>query len=73
MPRCRKRPMGRVLDPLRPRWACSVLSEAEGDRMPLTLRGPKETMPITYETPTASAQIKSAVLLAGLNTPGAPP
>ena len=41
--------------------------------MPLTLKGPRETIPITYETPVASAQIKSAVLLAGLNAPGGPP
>ena len=39
--------------------------------MPLTLRGPAETTPIVYETPVPSAQIKSAVLLAGLNSPGA--
>ena len=38
--------------------------------MPITLRGPRETVPIVYETPAASAQIKSAVLLAGLNSPG---
>ena len=38
--------------------------------MPLTLRGPREAIPITYATPVASAQIKSAVLLAGLNAPG---
>src|SRR5690606_35003661 len=44
--------------------------EAEGGRVPLTLRGPRETVPITYETPAASAQIKSAILLAGLNAPG---
>jgi 3-phosphoshikimate 1-carboxyvinyltransferase len=48
----------------------SVVSEAEGGRVPLTLRGPRETLPITYETPAASAQIKSAILLAGLNSPG---
>src|SRR5919112_1572334 len=48
----------------------TVVSEAEGGRVPLTLRGPKETLPITYETPAASAQIKSAILLAGLNSPG---
>jgi 3-phosphoshikimate 1-carboxyvinyltransferase len=47
-----------------------VVSEAEGGRVPLTLRGPAETIPITYETPAASAQIKSAILLAGLNSPG---
>jgi 3-phosphoshikimate 1-carboxyvinyltransferase len=42
----------------------------EGGRVPLTLRGPRETIPIVYETPVASAQVKSAVLLAGLNAPG---
>jgi 3-phosphoshikimate 1-carboxyvinyltransferase len=39
-------------------------------RMPITLRGPKHAAPITYRVPMASAQVKSAVLLAGLNTPG---
>lgn len=65
----RKRPMRRILDPL-VRMGVTVVSEAEGGRVPLTLRGPKETIPITYETPAASAQIKSAILLAGLNSPG---
>ncbi len=65
----RKRPMRRILDPLC-RMGVTVLSEAEGGRVPLTLRGPEETIPITYETPAPSAQIKSAVLLAGLNAPG---
>src|SRR6478735_1082406 len=65
----RKRPMRRILDPL-VRMGVSVVSEAEGGRVPLTLRGPQETIPITYETPAASAQIKSAILLAGLNAPG---
>jgi 3-phosphoshikimate 1-carboxyvinyltransferase len=65
----RKRPMRRILDPL-VRMGTTVLSEAEGGRVPLTLRGPRETVPIVYETPAASAQIKSAVLLAGLNSPG---
>ena len=64
-----KRPMGRVLDPLR-EMGVQVLSAATGDRMPLTLRGPKHAAPITYRVPMASAQVKSAVLLAGLNTPG---
>jgi 3-phosphoshikimate 1-carboxyvinyltransferase len=64
-----KRPMGRVLDPLR-QMGVQVLKAAEGDRMPITLRGPKATAPITYRVPMASAQVKSAVLLAGLNTPG---
>jgi 3-phosphoshikimate 1-carboxyvinyltransferase len=65
----RKRPMRRILDPLA-KMGVSVVSEAEGGRVPLTLRGPRETVPITYETPAASAQIKSAILLAGLNSPG---
>ncbi len=65
----RKRPMRRILDPL-VRMGTTVLREAEGGRVPLTLRGPRETIPIVYETPAASAQIKSAVLLAGLNSPG---
>jgi len=65
----RKRPMRRILDPL-VRMGVTVVDEAEGGRVPLTLRGPRETIPITYETPAASAQIKSAILLAGLNSPG---
>ena len=64
-----KRPMGRVLDPLR-LMGVEVVSSAEGDRMPLTLRGPRVATPITYRVPMASAQVKSAVLLAGLNAPG---
>ncbi|MBN9075905.1 MAG: 3-phosphoshikimate 1-carboxyvinyltransferase [Rhizobiales bacterium 65-79] len=64
-----KRPMGRVLDPLR-QMGVQVLKAAEGDRMPITLRGPKSTAPIAYRVPMASAQVKSAVLFAGLNTPG---
>jgi 3-phosphoshikimate 1-carboxyvinyltransferase len=63
------RPMGRVLDPLR-QMGVQVLDSAPGDRMPITLRGPKRAAPITYRVPMASAQVKSAVLLAGLNTPG---
>lgn len=65
----RKRPMRRILDPL-VRMGVEVVEEAPGGRVPLTLQGPPETVPITYETPAASAQIKSAVLLAGLNSPG---
>ncbi|MGB6118839.1 MAG: 3-phosphoshikimate 1-carboxyvinyltransferase [Mesorhizobium sp.] len=63
-----KRPMGRVLDPLRLMGV--QVQAASGDRMPLTLRGPKAAAPIVYRVPMASAQVKSAVLLAGLNTPG---
>lgn len=64
-----KRPMARVLDPLR-LMGVQVVDAASGDRMPLTLRGPKRATPIEYRVPMASAQVKSAVLLAGLNTPG---
>jgi 3-phosphoshikimate 1-carboxyvinyltransferase len=62
------RPMKRVLDPLRQMGV--QVKAADGERMPLTLRGPKTSVPITYRVPMASAQVKSAVLLAGLNTPG---
>ncbi|HQF31919.1 MAG TPA: 3-phosphoshikimate 1-carboxyvinyltransferase, partial [Hyphomicrobiales bacterium] len=41
-----------------------------GDRLPLTLRGPESAVPLTYRLPVASAQVKSAVLLAGLNAAG---
>ncbi|TIP99775.1 MAG: 3-phosphoshikimate 1-carboxyvinyltransferase, partial [Mesorhizobium sp.] len=63
------RPMGRVLEPLR-QMGVQVLKATPGDRMPITLRGSKHAAPITYRVPMASAQVKSAVLLAGLNTPG---
>ena len=63
------RPMGRVLEPLR-QMGVQVLKASPGDRMPITLRGPKSAAPISYRVPMASAQVKSAVLLAGLNTPG---
>ncbi len=63
-----RRPMGRVLDPLR-RMGVQVRA-AEGDRLPVTLHGPKTAAPIEYRVPVPSAQVKSAVLLAGLNTPG---
>src|SRR3546814_4564045 len=63
-----KRPMGRVLNPLREMGV--QVTSVEGDRLPVTLRGPSTPNPITYRVPMASAQVKSAVLLAGLNTPG---
>ena len=62
------RPMGRVLDPLRQMGV--QVRAAAGDRLPVTLHGPRIASPITYRVPVASAQVKSAVLLAGLNTPG---
>lgn len=63
------RPMNRVLDPLR-LMGCQVLSQAEGGRLPVTIRGAREANPIVYRVPVPSAQVKSAVLLAGLNAPG---
>ena len=63
-----RRPMGRVLEPLREMGA-EVIARS-GDRLPLTLRGAEPMAPITYRVPVPSAQVKSAVLLAGLNIEG---
>ncbi|MBO6756551.1 MAG: 3-phosphoshikimate 1-carboxyvinyltransferase [Roseibium sp.] len=63
-----KRPMGRVLDPLRD-MGTTVLARS-GDRLPASIRGAGQALPITYRVPVPSAQVKSAVLLAGLNAPG---
>ena len=65
----RKRPMRRVLDPVE-RMGARVIEEAEGGRLPITLQGAIDPMPIVYESPVPSAQLKSAVLLAGLSAPG---
>jgi 3-phosphoshikimate 1-carboxyvinyltransferase len=65
----RSRPMRRILDPLELMGA-RVTSQTEGGRLPLTLQGARDPLPIVYRTPVASAQIKSAVLLAGLSAPG---
>ena len=62
------RPMGRVLNPLR-EMGVQVVAR-NGDRLPASIRGSDTPLPITYRVPMASAQVKSAVLLAGLNTPG---
>ena len=62
------RPMGRIFDPLR-RMGVQIVARS-GDRLPATLRGPEMPVPIEYRLPVASAQVKSAVLLAGLNVPG---
>ncbi|WP_436643483.1 3-phosphoshikimate 1-carboxyvinyltransferase [Microbaculum sp. FT89] len=64
----RKRPMGRVLAPL-DLMGARVCDSAD-DRLPLTLRGTRDPIPIEYRLPVPSAQVKSAVLLAGLNSPG---
>ncbi|WP_370179607.1 3-phosphoshikimate 1-carboxyvinyltransferase [Alteriqipengyuania sp.] len=63
-----KRPMGRVIEPLSQMGA--GFTPSPGGRMPLMLEGAHPAVPITYRLPVASAQVKSAVLLAGLNTPG---
>ena len=63
-----KRPMGRVIDPLSQMGA--DFTPSPGGRLPLTMRGASPAVPIEYRLPVASAQVKSAVLLAGLNTPG---
>jgi len=63
-----KRPMGRVIDPLSQMGA--EFTSSPGGRLPLTMRGAAAAVPIEYRLPVASAQVKSAVLLAGLNTPG---
>ncbi|NGM44879.1 3-phosphoshikimate 1-carboxyvinyltransferase [Rhodobacter sp. SGA-6-6] len=64
----RKRPMGRVTDPLSlfgtQAWG------RKGGRLPMTVIGAADPVPVRYALPVASAQVKSAVLLAGLNAPG---
>ncbi|MGD9737782.1 MAG: 3-phosphoshikimate 1-carboxyvinyltransferase [Bauldia sp.] len=62
------RPMGRVTDPLR-RMGAQILARS-GERLPLTIVGPDRLTPIEYRLPVPSAQVKSAVLFAGLNAPG---
>lgn len=61
------RPMARVLGPLK---AMGLEVEGEGDRLPLTLRGSSRLAPIRYVLPMPSAQVKSAILLAGLGAAG---
>ena len=68
-PSLRSRPMRRILDPLEKMGARTVAT-ADGGRLPATLRGATDPMPIVFEVPVPSAQIKSAVLLAGLAAPG---
>jgi len=63
-----KRPMGRVLTPLADIGASVINNDT--NRLPLTLKGAHDPLAIEYTLPVASAQVKSAILLAGLNTPG---
>ncbi|MBO6504874.1 MAG: 3-phosphoshikimate 1-carboxyvinyltransferase [Kordiimonadaceae bacterium] len=64
----RGRPMGRVITPLSEMGA--EVTARDGRFLPLTIKGTDETLPIDYTSPVASAQVKSAILLAGLNTLG---
>jgi 3-phosphoshikimate 1-carboxyvinyltransferase len=61
--------MRRVLDPLE-KMGARVVQGADDGRLPLTLQGAGDPIPIVYEPPVPSAQLKSAVLLAGLAAPG---
>ncbi|MFA7588672.1 MAG: 3-phosphoshikimate 1-carboxyvinyltransferase [Novosphingobium sp.] len=63
-----QRPMGRVIEPLSQMGA--DFTPSPGGTLPLTMRGAQPAVPIEYRLPVASAQVKSAILLAGLNTPG---
>lgn len=63
-----KRPMARVIGPLE-KMGASFVSRA-GGRLPMAVLGSDKTVPITYRLPVPSAQVKSAVLLCGLNTAG---
>jgi len=64
----RSRPMGRVVNPLQ-RMGASFKTRS-GERLPLTITGTDNLCPIRYLNPVPSAQVKSAVLLAGLHAPG---
>jgi 3-phosphoshikimate 1-carboxyvinyltransferase len=64
----RRRPMGRVIEPLRQMGA--RFAGRAGSYLPLIVSGTGDAMPIRYRLPMPSAQVKSAILLAGLNTPG---
>ncbi len=63
-----KRPMRRILDPIR--LFGTQATYRDGGLLPITLTGAKNPLPVSYRLPVPSAQVKSAVLLAGLNAPG---
>ena len=63
-----KRPMARITEPLN-LFGAKTFSRRDG-KLPITVVGSEAPIPITYQTPVASAQIKSAILFAGLNAPG---
>jgi 3-phosphoshikimate 1-carboxyvinyltransferase len=65
----RSRPMRRILDPLE-KFGARTIDQKEGGRLPITVQGARDPIPVVYEVPVPSAQVKSAVLLAGLAAPG---
>ncbi|HEY3064365.1 MAG TPA: 3-phosphoshikimate 1-carboxyvinyltransferase [Methylomirabilota bacterium] len=65
----RRRPMARVAEPLR-RMGATLVGRADGAKLPLAVRGARPLRALRYELPVASAQVKSAVLLAGLYADG---
>ena len=65
----RSRPMGRVAEPLR-RMGAAVVGRSGGSKLPLAVKGTRPLRAITHDSPVASAQVKSAVLLAGLYADG---
>ena len=65
----RRRPMGRVAEPLR-RMGATIVGRSDGARLPLAIRGSERLRGLAYELPVASAQLKSALLLAGLYADG---
>ena len=65
----RSRPMRRILDPLE-KFGARTVDQKEGGRLPITVKGALDPIPVVYEVPVPSAQVKSAVLLAGLAAPG---
>jgi 3-phosphoshikimate 1-carboxyvinyltransferase len=65
----RTRPMRRILDPLE-KFGARTVDQKDGGRLPITVKGALDPMPVVYEVPVPSAQVKSAVLLTGLAAPG---
>jgi 3-phosphoshikimate 1-carboxyvinyltransferase len=65
----RRRPMKRVVEPL-VRMGATIVGRADGSRLPLAVRGAERPRAIAYQSPVASAQVKSAILLAGLRADG---
>lgn len=63
-----KRPMNRIIEPLE--MMCANFDASEGGCLPITVHGTDHPLSIKYELPVASAQVKSAILLAGLNSKG---